>query len=80
MATVKVTGTEMGIEQIAWRFRQQLYPDDPDRAARLSGYVEQIFDLNPGLAEVSHNVPVGTEIVMPDAETETPIGPNRLWG
>lgn len=48
---------------------------------RTAGLVEQVFALNPGLAELGAIVPEGTEIVLPDpAETEQPTARLvQLW-
>lgn len=32
-----------------------------------SGYVEQVLEANPGLAALSHQLPIGTKINLPDA-------------
>ena len=31
-----------------------------------SGYVEQIMEVNPGLAGLPHRLPIGTKINLPD--------------
>lgn len=31
-----------------------------------SGYVEQVMEVNPGLANLSHRLPIGTKIHLPD--------------
>ncbi|WP_353390425.1 tail protein X [Brucella sp. NBRC 14130] len=32
-----------------------------------SGYVERVLEANPGLAALSHRLPIGTKIHLPDA-------------
>lgn len=31
-----------------------------------SGYVEQVLEANPGLSALSHRLPIGTKIKLPD--------------
>lgn len=50
------------VDAIAWRV-----------FGRTAGLVEQIFEMNPGLAELGAILPDGTEITLPDAaETDQP--------
>lgn len=45
-----------------------------------SGYVEQVMEANPGLAELPHRLPIGTKINLPDfarAEHSQPVV--ALW-
>lgn len=37
-----------------------------------SGYVEQVLDLNPGLAAKAIPLPIGTEITLPDLPRAAP--------
>lgn len=37
-----------------------------------SGYVEQVLDLNPGLAAAAIPLPIGTRIVLPDLPRAAP--------
>ncbi len=48
---------------------------------RTAGLVEQVLELNPGLAELGAILPEGTDIVLPDpAETEQPTTQlKQLW-
>lgn len=45
-----------------------------------SGYVEQVFDANPGLAALAAPLPAGTAIVLPDIPTTADVVPVvSLW-
>ncbi|UWF67378.1 MULTISPECIES: tail protein X [unclassified Brucella] len=45
-----------------------------------SGYVEQVLEANPGLAALSHRLPVGTRIAMPDIDVASDSQPVvALW-
>lgn len=39
-----------------------------------SGYVEQVMEANPGIAQLPHRLPIGTKINLPDLSraNETP--------
>ncbi len=50
MAVITVRDTPMSVEEIAWKYLTSIFPGDPERAAQLSGYVEVVYELNPGLA------------------------------
>lgn len=80
MVVIIVNDAEMSVEEIAWKYRQSLYPYDADKAAALSGYVERIYDLNAGLAALGQLIPVGTKIDMPEEVEASASSPNRLWG
>ena len=80
MPKIITQGADMGLEEIAWKYRRELYPGDPDKAARLGGFVERIYALNPGLSLLGARIPAGTSILMPDDAPENVSPPNRLWG
>lgn len=80
MPRIITQGADMGLEEIAWKYRRGLYPGDPDKAARLAGFVERIYALNPGLSLLGARIPPGTEIMMPDDAPDDVAPANRLWG
>jgi phage tail protein X len=47
----------------------------------MPGLVEQIYDLNPGLADLRQTLPVGTRFVMPIPipRAQQVLDPIRLW-
>ena len=47
----------------------------------MPGLVEQILDLNPGLADLGEFLPVGTTLNMPVPTPRTPaiLDPIKLW-
>lgn len=80
MATVRVSQSAMSVEDICFKYLTGLYPNDKDRAAQLSGYVERVYDLNSGLADKGQLIPIGTIIKMPEPTAEVAIlQANRLW-
>lgn len=48
---------------------------------RTSGIVEQVFALNPGLADMGVQIPGGTEVTLPELSAATPpvIDTVKLW-
>ncbi|MEM7300917.1 MAG: tail protein X [Pseudomonadota bacterium] len=80
MDRIRVTGTAQAVEEIAWKYRLKALGNDRQRANDLSGYVEQVYGLNPGLADKGPLIPVGTEIIMPDPFVSVERPANRLWG
>lgn len=80
MVQIRVKDVEMAVEEIAWKYRIEALGGDMAEAAKLSGFVEQVYALNPGLAALGDEVPVGTLIDMPPLDAATPALPNRLWG
>ncbi len=48
---------------------------------RTGGVVEQVYDLNPGLAALGPTLHMGTVVILPDVELITaPVSePLRLW-
>ena len=42
--------------------------------------VEQVYDANPGLAELGPVLPIGLGIVLPVITVQTVQAPIRLWG
>lgn len=80
MVDIIVRDTAMSVEEIAWKYRQSLYPNEPEQAAALSGYVERIYELNAGLAALGQLIPVGTTITLPEEAQANASSPNRLWG
>lgn len=80
MAQIKVVDREMSLEEICFKYLSSVFPNDTLRAARLSGYVEEVYELNPGLAGIGQLMAIGTEIDMPEPGAELRILPaNRLW-
>jgi phage tail protein X len=43
------------------------------------GYVEQVLDINPGLADLGPVYATGVVITFPDITPPTRHGPVRLW-
>jgi phage tail protein X len=81
MARVKVIDRAMSLEEICFKHLTSLFPNDTIRAARLSGYVELVYELNPGLAGIGQLMEIDTIIEMPEPAEELQIIPaNRLWG
>ena len=80
MVSIVVKDTAMAVEEIAWKYRLEALGGNKAKAARLEGFVEQIYILNPGLAAIGPLIPVGTTIVMPPTDSTTRPAPNRLWG
>lgn len=80
MPLIEVTGTAMAVEEIAWKYRLEALGGDRRRAAELSGYVERIYEANPGLAEKGPLISVGTTITMPAIDTNPTRPSNALWG
>lgn len=74
MATTRTETVEsegLTVSLIVWR----LFRRKPE------GYIERVFDLNPGLADLGPYLPVGTVIVFPlDGVQEAPARKVvRLW-
>ena len=81
MAKIKVQNAAMSVEEIAFKHLTNLFPNNKERAAQLSGYVEEIYEINPGLAGSGQLIAIGTIVEMPQATNEVKIiKPNRLWG
>lgn len=70
--TLTVKGDHITLDLLLWRrFRDHR-----------SGFVERVFDMNPGLADLGAVLPVGTRVLIPlDApELRPPERPVvRLW-
>jgi phage tail protein X len=66
--TIRVEG--MTVSQLVWAFLKR----KPD------GYVEKVFDLNPGIAAQT-TIPVGTVVKLPVEElpADAPETVVRLW-
>jgi phage tail protein X len=47
----------------------------------MPGLVEQIYDLNPGLADLGQTLPVGNRVAMPipNPRAQQVLDPIRLW-
>ncbi len=63
--TIKVAGEGITVDLLIWRRFRKPQP----------GLVEQVLALNPGLAGLGPNLPVGTPVILPvipDA-TATPV-------
>ena len=68
---VTVEGDGLTVSLIVWRrFKTQM-----------PGLVEQVYDLNPGLAELGPILPVGASFLMPIPTPRSPtvLAPIRLW-
>ncbi|WP_392565147.1 tail protein X [Utexia brackfieldae] len=46
---------------------------------KTKGIVEQIYHLNPGLCELSAQLPMGTRIIVPETVTEPQKHQINLW-
>lgn len=69
--TVTVEGDFLTVSLIVWRRFHRPMP----------GLVEQIYDLNPGLADLGQFLPVGTvfEMPIPIPRSKQHLDPIRLW-
>lgn len=69
--TVTVEGDGLTVSTIVWRRFKRPMP----------GLVEAIYDLNPGLADLGHTLPVGTsfEMPIPIPREQQVLDPIRLW-
>ena len=69
--TVTVEGDALTVSLIVWRRFHRPMP----------GLVEQIYDLNPGLADLGQTLPVGTrfEMPIPIPRAQQVLDPIRLW-
>ncbi len=68
---VTVEGDFITVSLIVWRRFKRPMP----------GLVEQIYDLNPGLAELGDFLPLGTTFNMPVPVPRAPaiLDPIKLW-
>lgn len=68
---VTVEGEFLTISLLVWRRFKRPMP----------GLVEQILDINPGLADLGHYLPVGTVLNMPipQPRKKTLLAPIKLW-
>lgn len=68
---ITVTGDFVSISLIVWRRFKRPMP----------GLVEQVFDSNPGLADLGHYLPVGTvfNLPIPTPRAPTILDPIKLW-
>ena len=69
--TVTVAGDALTVSLIVWRRFHRPMP----------GLVEQIYDINPGLAEYGQTLPVGItfEMPIPIPRPQQVLDPIRLW-
>ena len=69
--TVTVEGDALTVSLIVWRRFHRPMP----------GLVEQIYDMNPGLADLGQTLPVGTrfEMLIPIPRAQQVLDPIRLW-
>ena len=69
--TVTVEGDFLTVSLLVWRRFKRPMP----------GLVEQILDINPGLANLGHYLPVGTVLSMPipQPRKKTLLAPIKLW-
>jgi phage tail protein X len=68
---VTIEGEGLSVSLTVWRRFHRPMP----------GLVEQIYDLNPGLADLGQTLPVGTRFVMPIPipRAQQVLDPIRLW-
>ena len=71
MERITVMGDDLTVSLIVWRRFKRPMP----------GLVEQTLDLNPGLADLGHYLPVGTQFMLPipTPRPKTVLNPIRLW-
>jgi phage tail protein X len=69
--TVTVEGDALTVSLIVWRRFHRPMP----------GLVEQIYDMNPGLADLGQTLPVGMrfEMPIPIPRAQQVLAPIRLW-
>ena len=69
--TVTVEGDALTVSLIVWRRFHRPMP----------GLVEQIYDMNPGLADLGQTLPVGArfEMPIPIPRAQQVLDPIRLW-
>lgn len=69
--TITVEGDGLTVATLVWRRFKRPMP----------GLVEVIYDLNPGLADLSQTLPVGTSFDMPIPipREQQVLDPIRLW-
>ena len=69
--TVTVEGDALTVSLIVWRRFHRPMP----------GLVEQIYDMNPGLADLGQTLPVGMrfEMPIPIPRAQQVLDPIRLW-
>ena len=69
--TITVEGDFISVSLLVWRRFKRPMP----------GLVEQILDLNTGLADLGPYIPVGTVLTMPIPTPRVPVvlDPVRLW-
>jgi phage tail protein X len=69
--TITVEGDFISVSLLVWRRFKRPMP----------GLVEQILDLNTGLADLGPYIPVGTVLIMPIPTPRAPavLDPVRLW-
>lgn len=68
---ITVAGDVVTVSLIVWRRFQRPMP----------GLVAQVFDTNPGLADLGHVLPVGTVFALPIPTPREPVilEPIKLW-
>ena len=69
--TVTIEGDGLTVALIVWRRFHRPMPS----------LVEQIYDMNPGLADLGQTLPVGTrfEMPIPIPRAQQVLDPIRLW-
>lgn len=69
--TIRVEGEFITVSLIVWRRFKRAMP----------GLVEEVFDLNPGLAALGDYLPVGTTFLLPIPTPRAPavLDPIKLW-
>ena len=68
---ITVLGEDISVSLIVWRRFKRPMP----------GLVEQTLDLNPGLADLGHYLPLGTTFMLPIPvpRKENVLDPIKLW-
>lgn len=71
MERITVMGDDLTVSLIVWRRFKRPMP----------GLVEQTLDLNPGLADLGHYLPLGTQFLLPipTPRPKTVLDPIKLW-
>jgi len=68
---ITIAADFVSVSLIVWRRFKRPMP----------GLVEQVFDMNPGLADLGHFLPVGTafNLPIPTPRAPTLLDPIKLW-
>ena len=68
---IKVAGEDISVDLLIWRKYKRPMP----------GLLEQVLDINPGLAALGPILPIGTVVKFPNVKppTVTELAVVRLW-